>query len=98
MDNLELNTVDREIEVQKLNELLDTYIQQDLDQKNMIGELQLKIYELQNQIEDSKKDLIKKDLLHIISEGYEIDNDEEVGVSSETLDDIVDYILERENK
>ena len=80
------------------DQLLDNYIQQVSDQQNQIGELQKTIMELREQTKQHQKELIKKDLLHIILEGYEIDDEEEVGVSSETLDDIVDYILERENK
>ena len=80
------------------NKILDGYIQQISDQQNQIGELQKTIMELREQTKQHQKELIKKDLLHIISEGYEIDGEEEVGVSSETLDEIVDYILERENE
>lgn len=75
------------------DQLLDNYIQQVSDQQNQIGELQKTIMELREQTKQHKKDLIKKDLYHILDRGewsYEID--------STSIDDIVDYILERENK
>jgi hypothetical protein len=60
---------------------------------NEIVELNKTITTLRSQTEEHQKDLIKKDLYHILDKGewsYEID--------STSIDDIVDYILERENK
>lgn len=75
------------------DQLLDNYIQQVSDQQNQIGELQKTIMELREQTKQQRKDLIKKDLLHILELGY-WDN----MLPDNALNEIVDYILERESK
>ena len=72
------------------NQLLDNYIQQVSDQQNQIGELQMIIAELKYQVSTHKKELIKKDIVHILEE-------EAFEIEDSTINEIVDYILEREN-
>lgn len=75
------------------NDLVDTYIHQVIDQQNQIGELQKTIKELRSKIEENKRDLILKDIERIFDEFMHIPD------GTTTLkNDIVDYILERENK
>lgn len=71
------------------DQLLDNYIQQVSDQQNQIGELQKTIMELREQIEDSKRELIEKDVENIL---------DGEGLSDYLINQLVDYILERENK
>jgi hypothetical protein len=73
------------------NELLNTYIQQIDDQEYQIIELKKNVWDLKNQIEDYKKELIKKDIIHILEE-------EAFEIEDETINEIVNYIIKRENK
>lgn len=94
-DKLDINAVSNHNEVERLNDLLDNYIQQFSDQQNQIGELQKTIMELREQIREQirehEREFIRKDLLHILN--AEVDD-----LEDGTIDEIVDYILERENK
>ena len=73
------------------NELLNTYIQQIDDQEYQIIELKKNVWDLKNQIEDYKKELIKKDIIHILEE-------EAFEIEDETINEIVNYIIKKENK
>lgn len=75
------------------DQLLDNYIQQVSDQQNQIGELQKIIMELRSKVEENKRNLILKDIERIFDDFLHIPD------GTTTLkDDLVDYILERENK
>jgi hypothetical protein len=71
--------------------LLDSYIEKINDQQAQIVELKLTILDLNNKLDSSVKQSIKNDLINIL--GAQADE-----ITDSAINDIVNYILEREIK
>jgi len=71
--------------------LLDSYIQKFNDQQAQIVELKLTILDLNNKLDSSVKQSIKNDLINIL--GAQANE-----ITDSAINDIVNYILEREIK
>lgn len=71
--------------------LLDSYIQKFNDQQAKIVELKLTILDLNNKLDSSAKQSIKNDLINIL--GAQANE-----ITDSAINDIVNYILEREIK
>lgn len=71
--------------------LLDSYIEKLNDQQAQIVELKLTILDLNNKLDSSVKQSIKNDLINIL--GAQANE-----ITDSSINDIVNYILEREIK
>jgi hypothetical protein len=71
--------------------LLDSYIEKFNDQQAKIVELKLTILDLNNKLDSSAKQSIKNDLINIL--GAQANE-----ITDSAINDIVNYILEREIK
>lgn len=85
-----MDDINKQSEIE-YDRLLDSYIQKFNDQQAQIVELKLTILDLNNKLDSSVKQSIKNDLINIL--GAQANE-----ITDSAINDIVNYILEREIK